>query len=162
MKIIGMDPSTTCSGYALLEDGELIDHGIVDLKRNKNSIDRIENMIFELGDYIRVNKPQVVCAEEPNGNNMKIARMISYVIGGIMGACYDVDAEFLYIKASEWRKLIGVPLVKNGVHLKREQLKPEDIAWVKERYGFDCGDDEADAIGIANAEFLRRSESLFE
>lgn len=162
MKIIGIDPSTTCSGYALLDDGELVDHGIVDLKRNKNAIDRIENMIFELGDYIENNRPQFVYIEEPNGNNMKIARMISNVIGGIMYACYTSDAQFCKVSASEWRKAIGIPLVKDGIHLQRAQLKLEDIAWVKERYGFDCGDDEADAIGIANAAYLRQSETLFE
>lgn len=162
MKICGIDPSTTCSGVAILENGKLAAHEIFDMKKNRDAFNRIEIMIFELGDFIQKHKPDVVYVEDPNGKSVKIAKMISNVIGGIMYACYSVGCDFQVVTASQWRSALGIKLVKDGKRLEREGLKAEDIAWVHNMYGIKCGDDEADAICIANAGLLLYKSELFE
>lgn len=162
MKVCGIDPSTTCSGVAILDDGKLVAHEIFDMKKNRDTFDRIETMIFELGDFIQKHKPDVVYVEDPNGKSVKIAKMISNVIGGIMYACYVVGCRLAALTASQWRSALGIRLTKGDKHLTREELKAADIAWVQKRYGIKCGDDEADAICIANAGLLMCGNELFE
>ncbi len=162
MKICGIDPSTTCSGAAIIDNGKLTVHEIFDLKKNRDTFDRIGTMIFELGDFIQKQKPDVVYVEDPNGKSAKIAKMISNVIGGIMYACYVCGCEFELLTASQWRSVLGIKLSSGGKHLTREELKKEDIAWVRDKYGIECGDDEADAICIANAGTLMQTSELFE
>lgn len=53
------------------------------------------------------------------------------------------DLEF--ILPNTWRSKVGI---KTGCYKKREQLKEEDMAWVKNQFGIDVNDDIADAIGI--------------
>ena len=162
MKICGIDPSTTCSGVAILEDGKLAVHEIFDMKKNRDAFNRTETMIFELGDFIQTHKPDVVYVEDPNGKSVKIAKMISNVIGGIMYACYVLGCDLEVLTASQWRSALGIRLTKGGKRLEREELKAEDIAWVQKKYGIKCGDDEADAICIANAGLLLYGNELFE
>lgn len=162
MKICGIDPSTTCSGAAIIDNGKLTVHEIFNLKKNRDTFDRIGTMIFELGDFIQKQKPDVVYVEDPNGKSAKIAKMISNVIGGIMYACYVIDCKLEVLTASQWRSVLGIKLADGGKHLTRTDLKKEDIAWVQNRYGIKCGDDEADAICIANAGLLLYESELFE
>lgn len=163
LKICGVDPSTTCSGIALLEGDELVEHQILDMKKNKDTLDRTQNMIFELSDFISHYSPDIVYVEEPNGKSVKVVKLISNIIGGIMYACYCNDADFHVVTASGWRSTLGIPLTKNKTRLKRDELKAEDIRWVKEHYKFDCGDDEADAICIAHAGLIfQENDDMYE
>jgi hypothetical protein len=54
----------------------------------------------------------------------------------------------IYLYPSEWRKVCGI---KTGTGVRRESLKPLDIAFAKNTYGLDVNDDIADAIGIGHA-----------
>lgn len=60
----------------------------------------------------------------------------------------DFKLEFEYIYPSEWRKVCGI---KTGSGVRRDSLKPKDIAFVKEKYNLIVNDDIADAIGIGHA-----------
>ena len=54
-----------------------------------------------------------------------------------------------YIYPSSWRAAIGI---KTGRGVKRTSLKEQDIEFVKEHFGLDVNDDEADAICIGYAQ----------
>ena len=55
-----------------------------------------------------------------------------------------------FMQASEWRKNLGI---KTGRGIKRENLKPLDIKYVKDTYGIDANDDVCDAICLYTAYF---------
>ena len=54
------------------------------------------------------------------------------------------------MQANKWRKNLGI---KTGRGIKRENLKPLDIKYVKDTYGIDANDDVCDAICLYTAYF---------
>jgi Holliday junction resolvasome RuvABC endonuclease subunit len=165
MRVIGIDASTTCSGVAVIDDGDLIYHGIIDMKKNKDSDQRIMNMISELGAIIKEYAPAAVYIEDSwNKKNIETTKMLSNVLGAVMYVCQDCKCAFTKLLPSVWRSLTGIKMVgKNGTRLKRDELKQAAVNKVKRTYKINCGDDEAEAICIAEAGWLsQNSESLFE
>ena len=65
--------------------------------------------------------------------------------------------EIEYIYPSSWRAALGI---RNGRGIKRTTLKEADIAFVKEKYGIDVNDDEADAICIGLAQGIKEDNEI--
>lgn len=165
MRIMGIDASTTCSGVAVIEDGKLIYHDAIDMKKNKDAEQRVKNMMSELGEIIKAYSPTAVYIEDSwNKQNIETTKMLSNLLGAVMYVCQDLGCEFTKLLPSAWRSLTGIKMVgKGGTHLKRTELKQEAVSKVKKNYKIDCGDDEAEAICIAEAGWLSQdSECLFE
>lgn len=164
MKIIGIDASTTCSGIAVIEDGKLIYHDSINMKSNKNADNRVKQMMIELGGFIYDYAPAAVYIEDSwNKQNIETTKMLSNVLGAVMYVCEDVGCSFTKLLPSAWRSLVGIKLVsKDGHKFKRDELKKEAIDYVKKKYKIKCGDDEAEAICIAEAGWLSQCNDLFE
>lgn len=157
MKILSLDLSTKSSGWAIFEDGELKGHGCI-TSASTDLIKRIQIMtegikkIME--DYDHVDK---VIVEEvrPEGTgygvgNLQTHRALMWLQAGIAFMLHDnfkkVDLDFIY--PSSWRASIGI---KTGRGVKRSTLKEKDIEFVKDKWGIEVNDDEADAICIGFA-----------
>lgn len=151
VKMISCDTSTKKSGLAIYIDGELSSYKLIDLSKEKNTEERINHMIFALLSYIDKEKPSVIYCETPQGHggNVKLARMLSSIIGAIKGwACLN-DCYFEEMNPSVWRKYIDG--FEQG-NLSRPELKLKGLMIVKERYGIDAeSDDVSDAILIGKA-----------
>lgn len=164
MRVMGIDASTTCSGVAVIEDGKLIYHDVIDMKKNKDAEQRVMKMMSELGTMIMDYSPNALYIEDSwNKQNIETTKMLSNVLGAVMYVCQDIKCDFTKLLPSAWRSLTGIKLTsKNGTKLKREELKQEAVDRVKKVYMIDCGDDEAEAICIAEAGWLSESSDLFE
>lgn len=164
MRVMGIDASTTCSGVAVIEDGKLIYHDVIDMKRNKDAEQRVMKMMSELGTMIMDYSPNALYIEDSwNKQNIETTKMLSNVLGAVMYVCQDIKCDFTKLLPSAWRSLTGIKLTsKNGTKLKRDELKQEAVDRVKKVYKIDCGDDEAEAICIAEAGWLSESSDLFE
>lgn len=163
MRIMGIDASTTCSGVAVIDDGKLVYHTIVNMKSNKDTDQRVKNMMCELGEKIKEYSPDALYIEDSwNKQNVETTKMLSNILGAVMYVCQEVGCTFTKMLPSAWRSLTGIKLcAKNGSHLKRNELKQEAVSRVKKVYKIDCNDDEAEAICIAEAGWLSQSEDLF-
>ena len=64
MIIAGIDASTTCTGISYFKNGKLIDHEIIDLKKNKNAELRIKEMFIGITTSISKHKPDVIYYED--------------------------------------------------------------------------------------------------
>lgn len=158
MKMIACDTSTKKSGIALYENGKLKDYKLIDYSEEKNTEERIVKMITTLLLYIDKEKPKVIYCETPQGHggNVKLARMLSTIIGAIEGWCCLNDCYFEQMNPSVWRKYI--PDFNQG-GLSRPELKARGIVMVKELYGIDVeSDDVSDAILIGQAMINRYSK----
>ena len=163
MKVVGIDASTTCSGIAIIEDGKLVYHDIIDMKRNKDSEKRVMNMMSEIGAFIINNSPDVVYIEDSwNKQNIETTKMLSNILGAVMYVCEENNIPFFKLLPSAWRSTVGIKLNKGGVKLKREELKKEAVDKVMKSHKIECGDDEAEAICIAEAGWLMQATDLFE
>lgn len=163
MRIMGIDASTTCSGVAVIDDGELLYHDIINMKSNKDTDQRIRDMMWKLGEKINLFRPDALYIEDSwNKQNVETTKMLSNILGAVMYVCQEVGCSFTKILPSAWRKITGIKLcAKNGSHLKREELKQEAVSRVKKVYKIDCNDDEAEAICIAEAGWLSQADDLF-
>lgn len=150
-KMVTLDVSTTITGFAYFENGKLIDSGIIDMHKEKDSVIRIENMAIAIIGLLNKYKPSiVVCEEQAFARTVNVAVMISKILGVIHGWCLTVGyAEFATLRPSYWRKMVAG---NETVPKERKDAKTWDInkaMLIAGRAPVD--DNEADAIllGIA-------------
>ena len=164
MRIAGIDASTSCTGVAINDNGKLIYHNKIDMKNNKDAENRMLNMMYEIGKFIKEYSPDVVYVEDSwNKQNIETTKMLSNIIGAIMYVCRENNIKFIKILPSSWRKTIGITLAEGKVKVKRYKLKDEAVNKVFETHGIKCGDDEAEGICIADAGYLlQQGVDLFD
>lgn len=148
MRIVGIDASTKSSGIALLSgDGKLIDHKLIKCNDKDKKV-RINKMIISLCEVLDEWQPHFLFMEDAwNKINVETSKMLMMIVGGINHWCLENNCEFEKVIPSSWRKVVGI---KTGKGVKREELKQSSIEYVNKEYNISVGDDEADAIGLAN------------
>lgn len=160
MIFCGIDASTRKTGICIRNEDTLLFHTVIDLSSNKDTDSRIPQMMRELGHILKKHNPDVLFVENTwNASNIQTTIKLSYIIGAIIYICQVLDIGFNKILPSSWRSAIGLSIGKK----KREELKQDAIDYVKTKYGIVCGDDEAEAIGIADgACILTQNGEIFQ
>lgn len=150
-RIAGIDASTMSTGVSIFEDGEYITHTLIDLHKEKDIMKRIPMMITKICRYLKEQKPDKVLMEETMlSSNTDTLKKLAYLAGGVMFYCYAHNIEFELALPTVWRKTVGL---QQSNKVKREILKLESIQAVKQEYGLNVMDDEADAILIGRSGF---------
>ena len=157
MILLSLDLSSKSSGWAIFKDSMLIDSGCV-TSSSTDLMKRINVMKDGIKTIVEKYNPDKVVAEEvrpENGiQNVKTHRALMWVQAAIALMLYDynkkIELELIY--PSSWRAAIGI---KTGRGVKRASLKEQDIEWVKANYGMSVNDDEADAICIFDAYWIK-------
>jgi len=149
--LLTLDASTKSTGWAIFENTQLTNYGVI-TATSPNLYKRIDKMITEIDKLVEQYQPNNIVIEEvlpaDVRNNNNVFKALIYLQGFI---CHTLDKYKIiptFIVASHWRRLCGI---KTGSSIKRESLKPKDIAFVKKEYGIDVNDDIADAICIGYA-----------
>lgn len=151
MKIAGIDASSNKTGVSIFEDGEYMEHTLIDLHKVKDINKRIPMMIDEICKYLNKFKPDKIIMEETvMSSNASTLKKLSYLTGGIMFYAYKRNAEFELTIPSAWRKKTGL---EQSSKVPREVLKLESMQAVKVTYGLEVTDDESDAILIGRSGF---------
>ena len=152
MVIMGIDSSTTSTGWAVIDtrfEGKLrlIEYGTISPSKKLDTIGRVIYISDKLKDIIRIFRPEFVTIEEINvTRNMKTIRVLSGLITEIEVALRRKQALYVKFTASEWRKKVGIRC-KN----ERAALKKASIDYVWEHFREKVGKDAADAVCIAEA-----------
>lgn len=144
MRILGIDSSTTATGYAILNGNKIIKSGVIKPNKALSSIERIIYIENEINALYDKYKPSFIVIEEMvafrNANAMRI----------LIGLIYHLVIEFtkkealiVLVRPSEWRKVCNIK--GKG----RNELKENAINHIKEKYNKKVTDDEAEAICIA-------------
>ena len=156
--LLSLDLSTKSSGFAIFDGDKLVKSGCITsastdmIKRIHIMIDGIQTL---LDNYLDID---TIVVEEvrPEGGygvgNQKTHKALMYLQAALEFLVHDnyskkVKIEYIY--PSSWRAAIGI---KTGRGVKRTSLKEQDIDFVKEHFGLDVNDDEADAICIGFAQ----------
>ena len=151
MKIIGIDASTNKTGLAIFHNGNYVEHTLIDLHKIKSSNERIPKMMIAICDYLsKHDVDKIIMEESMMTNNISTVKMLSSIAGAIMYYAASHNIEFQLDLPSAWRKRIGLT---QGRSVKRDVLKAEAIAAVKQEYGMDLTDDECESILIARSGF---------
>lgn len=144
IKVLGIDSSTTATGYAILEDNKVIVSG--DIKPNKklSSIERVIYIQEEINTLYDKYKPDFIVIEEMvafrNANSMRILIALIYYL---VIEFTKKEALVVLARPSEVRKgkISG---------RKREEIKKQSIDYVNKKYKLKLDDDNiSDAILLA-------------
>lgn len=162
MRVLALDASTKSTGWALFDEKELINYGCL-TATSTDLVKRIKKIISELVIVLSQNKVDKIILEEVRPEqglqNLKTHKALMYLQAAIVFLLHDnfSTVEIEYVYPSEWRKKCGI---KTGSGVRRDALKPLDIAFAKETYGVSVNDDIADAIGIGHAYVNDLSDEL--
>lgn len=151
MRIAGIDASTNKTGIAIFQSGSYVEHALIDLHKIKDSNERIPKMMMAICDYLEKHKvDKIIMEESMMTNNIATVKMLSSIAGAVMYYAASHGIEFQLDLPSAWRRRIGLT---QGRSVKRDVLKAEAIAAVKQEYGMDLTDDESESILIARSGF---------
>lgn len=144
MRILGLDTSTTSTGYAVFDDEKLISYGTIKTPKKADLLDKIIYIEEQIKQIMKAKKVEFIVIEE-----LAVMRSAN-TTRALAGLLYHLLVEFrkrelltVKVRPSEWRSVSGIK--GKG----RKELKDNAIAYVKSKYGIDVNDDEADAILIA-------------
>ena len=154
--LIALDESTTCTGYAVFNDSELIKHGLFALK-SKDVLERVSYIMEEIEKLIKTYKPDNMVIEDVqitmNAATAKSLLGLQFMIE-VYAHRNNISCETY--RTTKWRKILGL---SNSRSLDRKAKKQETIDYVKDKYGIDVlKDDESDAIAIGTAYLFEREE----
>lgn len=151
MLVVGIDGSTNLSGVAVMKDGELKYHTLIDLHKEKDTMKRIREMLLKICEILdQYNIDAIYMEKAFSKQNVDTTMKLANLAGGIMLYCAQNDIDFVHPEPSVWRKAIGI---EQGKGVKRDILKAEAIAAVKNEYDIDVNDDVAEAVLIARSAF---------
>ena len=148
LKLIAFDQSTTATGWCVMEmkTARIIESGVVIPKKNDETIDRITYTIKRCLNLVRTNEVAFVFIEGvQNQRNPKVFEVLAKLAGALEVMLHESGYLVNVVKASEWRKRVGIK------GRKRADVKKEAIDMVKELYDLDVSEDEAEAILFARA-----------
>lgn len=150
MKAMGIDSSTSCTGWAILdtEENKVIASGCIKPSSKLNAIQKIIYITRELKSIHREYEPEYINIEEVVVlRNAQTQRVLTALLYYIVIEFTRFDVIIKTVRPSEWRK----GKVKGKA---RAELKTAAINYVHKKYGIIANDDIADAIVIAeyNAE----------
>lgn len=163
MIILAIDASTKSTGIAIFDNKKLIKTDCIQ-STSADLFKRIHIMVNGIQTLFNDFKIEKVILEEvrPEGGlqNIKTQKALMYLQGAIEMMLHDnfPKVETIFTYPNSWRKECGI---KTGAGVRRESLKPKDIAFVKETYGLTVNDDIADAIGIGHA-YVHSQEDKIE
>jgi Holliday junction resolvasome RuvABC endonuclease subunit len=151
MRIIGVDASSNKTGISVFQDGEYIEHTLIDLHKIKEPDKRIPKMMLEICKYIKKHgADKIIMEKSMMKNNIDTVQKLSQIAGAVMLYAATKSMEFQFVYPSEWRKKIGL---QQSTQITREMLKEEAVQAVKQVYDMDVTDDEAESILIARSGF---------
>ena len=148
LKIIAFDQSTTATGFCIMEmgSGDIIESGVIIPRKNDETIDRITYTIKRCLNLVRTNDVAFVFIEGvQNQRNPKVFEVLAKLAGTLEVMLHESGYLVNVVKASEWRKRVGIK------SRKRADVKKEAIEMVKEFYDLDVSEDEAEAILFGRA-----------
>lgn len=152
-KMISLDTSSTCSGWAYFEDGVYKTSNTIALntkeckkKYKDNSEQRVKDMCLNLLELLNKFQPDIIVVEKLNvSRNMNATRILAKIIGIVYSHAITHNNCFYYeIQSTQWRSQLGMQFGKK----RREELKQLSVKYVKDKLGKDVCDDEADAICV--------------
>lgn len=153
MKLLSLDASTNKTGWCIMQDGQYVESGIIDLHKDTDTEHRLCSMMQSIGLLIKEKRPDKVVLEETTMNsNAKVLRILAQLGGFIKGYCFVKKIPIEMIYPTTWRSIVGI---KEGAKVKRSELKAQSLETCKNQLGLDLPEDEGEAYLIALAVCVR-------
>lgn len=150
MRVLSFDQASVKSGFAVYDNGNLVDHGVIVVKE-KDAALKLNMMFAEITKKIEEISPDLVVIEGVAlQSNAYSLIMLAQLQGMIIGYCYKKNVEHKVIGTTTWRKALGF---RQGPKVERKELKVQAKEMAAKLINEDkkVTEDEADAICIGYA-----------
>lgn len=147
MRILALDQASRVSGFAIFEDGKLINYGV--FKTTEDEMPKrlltIRNKIYKLIIDNNIDKVyfEDIQLQKTVLNNVSTFKALSEVIGVISESCEEWGIPAESVHATTWKASIGIPTRE-----KRPIQKKLAKEYALKAYGVKASEDASDAIGI--------------
>ena len=170
MVVMGIDASTTSTGWSIFEGKQLIAYGAIKPK-GENWRDRLIQEGPELKKIVQIYKPQKVYMEDVplKPGNIKTLMILGAVQGFIYGLFSSFEIPVFFLNPSEWRKSVGL-FDGTNKGKQREELKKKAIEKVNKEFDLKLiwksasskfnEDDQAEAILICYSQVKAKKFSF--
>ncbi len=173
MKTLGLDISSTKTGYAVNTDGVLVSHGLIvgikpsmpGLAEDFTFLKRAQHMAKEIYKIIVAVQPDMIFIEQTNlGNSRTDQKLLEFVHYAVLSMITDMerDKQTRYVDTSQWRSVLQIKLdkdqrlnnklVKIGAKKGKVTFKHLSVFWANKTFGLELlkkDHDIADAIALA-------------
>lgn len=144
MKVLGIDSSTTSTGYAVVDNDKLICYGSIKPNKKKDTISKIIEIEKELKDIIVKKEVEYIVIEDlAVTRNAGVTKMLAGLLYHLLIEFRKKEMLVITCRPSEWRSCCKIK------GKERKELKENTINYVKNKYNIKVNDDEADSICIA-------------
>lgn len=165
MITMGIDGSTTATGYSIFDNEKLIDHGTIKPKGNEWR-DRVRQEWDALIKVMENYHPEKIYMEDVP---LKDGKLTLVKLGAIQGMALALSAQYnteiIFLLPSDWRQPIGLyDGTRSGTH--RDVLKKRAIEMANEKFKLELpwvsanskknADDEAEAILICYSQIRKK------
>lgn len=144
MTVLGLDTSTTSTGFAVIENGKLISYGTIEPPKKIDLLDRILYIEEYIKQIIKAKDVDYVVMEQLTVmRSANTTRVLAGMLYHLLLEFRKRDLLTILVRPSEWR---------GHCHIKgrtRAEVKAGAMKYIIEKYGVDANEDEADAICIA-------------
>ena len=154
MKILFLDLSTKSTGYAVGENQSLKSSGCIaaSSREVERRIIKMRDQIIKIIKNQNINK--IVMEQVRPEYNSHTYKILMWLQAIIVIAAYEINnnIKYQFIYPSQWRAVLHI---KQGPGIKRQNVKERDTQYVKNKYNLRVNDDEADAICLMDAYYLK-------
>lgn len=160
MKILALDQSSRVSGWAVFDDGELIEYGKIDLSKESQigeRLHKLRQLIFNMIKELNIDKVilEDIYMDGQKINNIQTFKVLAEVFGVLFELCIDLNIPVEAVLAGTWKSTLNIK------GKTRPEQKRAAQAWVQENYGLKVVQDIADAICIGS-HYLKTNKPVLE
>lgn len=156
MKILSLDQSSTKTGWAIFENGKLLDYGLIRTMSNDSaSVRRIKlkNEVKQIVEKYNINEVILEGVYYSKLHGFSMYSTLSMVLGSLIDLCTELKIPYRVITNTTWKTIIS------DLGKTRSIQKPRIVEWVLDTYKVEVKSDIADAIAIGtyyerNKEFM--------
>lgn len=149
MKILALDQSSRVSGWAVFDDGELIEYGKIDLSKESQigeRLHKLRQLIFNMIKELNIDKVilEDIYMDGQKINNIQTFKVLAEVFGVLFELCIDLNIPVEAVLAGTWKSTLNIK------GKTRPEQKRAAQTWVQENYNIKASQDEVDAICIGS------------
>lgn len=155
MKLLSLDQSSHCTGWAIFEDGKLIQNGKFDLK-SEDIGERLYDYRETIKRLIDKYNPDKIAFEDiqmqGSINNVVTYRILAEILGITQELMVEIKMPYEIISSNTWKSKLDIK------GKARAEQKRNASAWVLNTYGKKVTQDEADAICLGASTLIKSKE----
>ena len=155
MMLMSLDQSSHITGWAIFEDGKLIQNGKFDLK-SEDIGERLYDYRETIKKLIDKYNPDKVAFEDiqmqGSINNVVTYRILAEILGITQELMVEIKMPYEIISSNTWKSKLDIK------GKARAEQKRNASAWVLNTYGKKVTQDEADAICLGASTLIKSKE----